>query len=255
MLKTDKYLNYYDIIAYSWKRVIDNIGLFMGISLIYILGLIFFAVTQYFAQNVMPAAYGRGPAALTNLILSIVSNIWSIVISVGFIRIIFLLIDGYRSPISLLFSAGGCFWRYIAVTFLYGMITMVGFFLLVIPGMIWMVKFHLCIFFVVDKGLGPIDALKASSRATAYMKWHWFGLMGFAGLIMIAGVMCLGIGAFVSYPMGFMMMALGYRQLAAQTPDLEELGVHTMFNRPPQPQPPQQPAQQSFYPDQDSFFI
>ncbi|MFI4911540.1 MAG: hypothetical protein ACIAQZ_07720 [Sedimentisphaeraceae bacterium JB056] len=277
MLKTKKYINYSDIVSFSWNLVTSNIGLFIKVVLTYIIVLgITLGAQIYIEENYLSeqrqfdgAAYGQANmqdtyqtspmdegqasypeaavqareetiAGVVNFVLSIVYNILCVVMGIGFFRIIFTLFDGGKAKLSMLFCTGGCFWRFVLTTILFYLVVLLGYILLIVPGIIFAVKFSLAPFFVIDKGLGPIQALKASSRATAYMKWHWFGFMFVAYMVMFAGFMVLGIGAIVSYPVGLVMLALGFRQLAAQTPELEEFGVKTMFQT-------QQPAAEPVY--------
>jgi len=87
------------------------------------------------------------------------------------------------------------------------------------------IKFSLCFYFVVDRGLGPINALKASSRTTMDVKGTLFLFGILCSLINLLGVLCFGIGIFATFPTIMVAMALVYRQLSAQTPGLSEFGI------------------------------
>jgi len=54
---------------------------------------------------------------------------------------------------------------------LYTLITLVGTILLIIPGIIWGIKFQFFGYFIVDKGLEPIEALKRSAAITKGVRW------------------------------------------------------------------------------------
>jgi uncharacterized membrane protein len=97
--------------------------------------------------------------------------------------------------------------------------------LLGFPGIMWGVKFSLWPYFVIDKGLGPIAALKASSRTTMGVKRDLLGFNILLGLINLAGLLCLILGVFATYPTVIVAHALVYRQLSAQTPELAEWGI------------------------------
>ena len=98
--------------------------------------------------------------------------------------------------------------------------------LLIIPGIIWAVKYQYCLYFVVDKRLGPIDALKASARTTQTIKLKLFGFVILCSLINMAGMICLLLGIFVTYPVVLVASALVYRHLVIQTPELAEFGIY-----------------------------
>ena len=103
---------------------------------------------------------------------------------------------------------------------LYLLIVAGGFLLLIFPGIIWSIKFSYCYYFVIDKGLGPVEALRASSRTTMGVKWHLFGFGILCGMINALGFLCLIVGAFATFPTVMVASALVYRQLSAQTPEL-----------------------------------
>jgi uncharacterized membrane protein len=107
-----------------------------------------------------------------------------------------------------------------------------GFLLFIVPGIIWAVKYHLCFYFVVDKGLGPIAAIKASGRTTMGVKWELFGFGIVCAMINMLGMLCLIIGVFATYPTVVVAYALVYRQLLAQTPQLEEFGIFSTDDQP-----------------------
>jgi hypothetical protein len=87
------------------------------------------------------------------------------------------------------------------------------------------IKFSMWFYFVVDKRLGPVNALKASSRATMGAKFSLFVFGILCGLINILGMLCFLVGLFATIPTVMLAMAFVYRQLSEQTPELAELGI------------------------------
>jgi hypothetical protein len=95
----------------------------------------------------------------------------------------------------------------------------------IIMTVILSIKFSLCFYFVVDKNLGPVAALRASSRATDGVKLSLFVFGILCGLINFAGTLCFLIGLLATFPTIMVAMAIVYRQLSAQTPELSEIGI------------------------------
>ena len=89
--------------------------------------------------------------------------------------------------------------------------------LLIFPAFIWGIKFCLYPYFIVEKGMGPIEALQASSRATMGAKWDLLGFWSVIGVINVLGFFCLLIGLFATVPTTMVAMALVYRKLLSQT--------------------------------------
>jgi hypothetical protein len=178
-----------------------------------------------------------------------VSFIIQIILVIGLIKIALSFCDSQKPVFSTLFNGFDCFWRYIGIELLCGLIiggasiacvllcillytvthsphfilpVLIAFLILVV---ILSIKLSLCLYFVVDKGLGPINALRASSRATRGAKWSLFVFGILCGLINILGVLCFFVGLFATGPTVMVAMALVYRNLSEQTPELAELGI------------------------------
>ena len=78
----------------------------------------------------------------------------------GYIRITIKLCDGQQTGFSDLFSCFPYFFVSFFAALVYGLVVSVGLVLLVIPGIIWAMQFCFLFFIIVDKGCGPIEALK-----------------------------------------------------------------------------------------------
>jgi uncharacterized membrane protein len=95
----------------------------------------------------------------------------------------------------------------------------------VVLGVRLAIELTFCTYFVVDKGLGPNHALRASSQTTNGAKWRLLGFFVLGILMNLLGVLCLVVGIFVTLPTVMVATALVYRRLAAQTPELAEFGI------------------------------
>jgi uncharacterized membrane protein len=211
-----------DLLGYGWRVTTSNLGFFIG------LGFIFWPIN--YLPSVLQVVLDRADIdqplyAILYFLIMIMSYLVSFALAIGITKISLSFIDGSKPSISKLFDFSDCFWRYLGVQFLYMLIILGGFLLFIIPGIIWSIQFMLAPYYVVDKGLGPIEALKASSRTTKGVKFDLFGLTIIGSLIMLAGILCLVVGVFVTYPLTILAYVLVYRQLLAQTPELAEFGI------------------------------
>ncbi len=98
---------------------------------------------------------------------------------------------------------------------------MVGLILLIIPGIIWAIQFCFYDYLIVDRGFGPVDALKKSSEITKGVKLDLFVFGMLLGIINLLGFICLVVGLFVTIPTTMVAMAFVYRKLLAQTELIE----------------------------------
>jgi uncharacterized membrane protein len=112
-----------------------------------------------------------------------------------------------------LFSGADCFLRVLGAILLVAILAAIGGVFCIIPGLIVQGLCFFTIPLVVERGMGPIEAIQASINAT---KQDWLMITLFAlvvGLIAsIGGVLC-GVGALVSYPLLFTITSVAYRDV------------------------------------------
>ena len=84
------------------------------------------------------------------------------------------LVDGQDASYADFWRPQSRFWFYVLATLLYGLIIGVGTLLLIVPGIIFGLMFMFYGYVMIEKGLGPIDALKESKRLTDGVKWKLF---------------------------------------------------------------------------------
>jgi uncharacterized membrane protein len=87
--------------------------------------------------------------------------------------------------------------------------------LLIVPGVIFTLMFMFATFIVVDRELGPIEAMKESKRLAHGHKWALLGFVLVLALINLLGVLALGVGLLVSIPVSSLAFVHGYCTLTA----------------------------------------
>ena len=87
---------------------------------------------------------------------------------------------------------------------------------MIIPGIIWAIKFQFYDYLIIDKKLGPIEALKKSAVITKGAKGNLFVFGLLLGGINLLGAICLLIGLFAAIPTTLVAKAFVYRKLLAQ---------------------------------------
>lgn len=112
------------------------------------------------------------------------------------------------------------FWKYLGTSILVGLAIVVGLLLLIVPGVIFALMFMFSTFIVLDRGLGPIEAMKESYRITRGHKWSLLGLLLLFLLINLLGALAFIVGLLVSIPVTVLAATHAYRVLAggAETP-------------------------------------
>ena len=105
---------------------------------------------------------------------------------------------GDKLEIKDMFEAFRNYWNAVLANLLVGIIVMIGFVLLIIPGIIFACKLAFTPYLVVDRKMDVIGAVKESWRMTNGHAWKVF-LIGLLAIpITIAGLLCFGVGIIVS---------------------------------------------------------
>ncbi len=202
-----------EAIRFGWNTVKSNLGFF--IALLVVMCLILF-VPQIIAELM------EENTPILSIIINIAVCVLNAVITMGLMKITIKFCNNEKGSFADLFSCFPLFFKYLFGSILYALIVIGGTILLIIPGIIWAIKFQFFIYLIVDKELGPIEALERSSAITNGVKWNLFlfGLLLF--LINLFGLLCLLIGLFVTIPMTMVAMAFVYRKLLAQIEIVQE---------------------------------
>jgi uncharacterized membrane protein len=108
------------------------------------------------------------------------------------------------------------FWKYLGASILLGLAVGLGFLLLIVPGIIFALMFMFTTFIVIDRELGPIEAMKESSRIARGYKWSLLGFILVLVLINLLGVLALVVGLLVSIPVSSLAFAYAYRLLSGR---------------------------------------
>lgn len=138
------------------------------------------------------------------------------VVQVGLIRVALRLHDGAPAGFAQLFAEWSLFLKYLAGSILYAMIVLGGLVLLIVPGVMWAVRFQFFSYFIIDRNAGPVEALKLISKATegARLDIFWFDLACLGAVIL--GFLAFFIGIFAALPTVMMATVFVYRKLQPQ---------------------------------------
>jgi len=118
------------------------------------------------------------------------------------------------------------FWRYLGMNILFIVGVVIGFILLIVPGIILAIGWSFAPYLVIEQGAGPVDALKRSWELTKGNRWTLF-LLGLALIgINILGFCAVFVGLLVTLPVTTFAGVHAYRTLLkARTEPVEGMGV------------------------------
>ena len=114
------------------------------------------------------------------------------------------------------------FLAYLYGAILYALVVIGGFFLLLIPGIIWALRFQFYGYFIVDKGLKTIPALKESLRITKDRKnlGYLFRLAILLVVFNILGIVTI-LGMLFTFPATALALAYAYKALSGDSGSLD----------------------------------
>ncbi|MFH2034157.1 MAG: hypothetical protein ABIJ26_05575 [Candidatus Margulisiibacteriota bacterium] len=190
-----------EALGFGWNTMKANLGFF--ILLLIVIGILHI-IPNIFQNMDLP-----GLSVLVNLAFFVLY----LVIQMGMIKIVLKLNDGQKPALADLVAPYPLFFRYLFASILYGLIVVCGLILLIVPGIVWAIKFQFFGYFIVDEGAGAVDSLKKSAAITQGAKWDLFLLGICAMMINLLGVLCMAIGLFATIPTTFVAYANAYRKL------------------------------------------
>lgn len=98
-------------------------------------------------------------------------------------------------------------------TLLMYLMIMIGFMLLILPGIYLMVSYYMALPLVIEKNMGPWEALETSRKTVSH---HWFRMVAFfiiMGFIYIISIIPLGIGLIWTLPLFMISYGIIYRNM------------------------------------------
>jgi uncharacterized membrane protein len=187
-----------DSISYGWNIMKKNFQLFFYIALTFLA----VQIVMHLTRN-----------DFITVVLTVVGIVVLIILKLGVLRITLDVADKKKTTYKQLFSQANFFPDFLIGSVLYALIVIGGLILLIVPGIIWAIKYQFYGYYIVDKKLSPFDALKRSGKTTYGHKWMLFkfalALIG----INILGLLCLIIGLFATVPTTWNAMTMMYRTL------------------------------------------
>lgn len=156
-------------------------------------------------------------ASLISGIILFASWVLATIVDMGLLRIGINIYDGQEVNLQTLFSEARIFFKFLATTIIYGLIVALGIILLIVPGIVFAVSLQFAPILVIDKGIGPIAAIKQSWKITKGVKLQLFIFNLILVGITIFGVIALLIGTLVTIPVTTIALVWVYRELIKQT--------------------------------------
>jgi uncharacterized membrane protein len=141
----------------------------------------------------------------------------------GLTRIWLAVARGETPTFATLFAGADRFVPVLLLNLLMMATLVLGFALLIVPGVILYLGLFASQFYVIDAGMSPVDAMKASWAATRGQKGEIFLLILAGGGLCIAGLLMCCVGVVATFPIYFLATTIVFTRLSGRV---------TIANRP-----------------------
>ncbi|MFA5260991.1 MAG: hypothetical protein WC450_07185 [Candidatus Omnitrophota bacterium] len=160
-------------------------------------------------RSIPPSRYKFYGIALVLWIIKLIAQI-------GLLKIFLKVYDNGPASAREIFSYAHLAVKYLLASLLYSLVVLAGLLLLVVPGVIWGMKYQMFALLIVDKNLGIKEAFQKSAELTSGVKLSLFVFMFILGLLNLAGILLLFVGLLITVPLTLMAYIHVYRSLLSQ---------------------------------------
>jgi uncharacterized membrane protein len=165
------------------------------------------------AQSPEIANYPGSFAAKDSALNLILTQLFSLFLSLGLTQIGLKMIAGKEFSVGLLFKGGKQFLPLLGATVLFSLIVIIGFICFVIPGIYLAARLSYYLPAIVDRKLGPISSLKYSWYITTDNTGNLIRLSFMYFLIGLAGILAFCVGILFAGPVIWLTSLVVYRWL------------------------------------------
>lgn len=157
-------------------------------------------------------------ATVLGMLLQVIHFVLMVIAVMGFVTISLKIAREEEFSLGDFFTNIHLFPSFLLAYILYYLGTLVGFVLLLIPGVYFSVKYNFWPFFILDRAFKGLESLKASGQITYGAKWDL--LLFFIGLLLVnlLGLLCFIVGLFVTIPLTTIAWAYIYEKLTRTIP-------------------------------------
>ena len=210
--------NLSDVLSEGWektkgvKRYIIGAGILMYVAI--------FAAIMLMGFLMMPSSTSTEPSPmliLGQLVVQVVIMAISLPVMAGIFIICMKQLKGHPVEFGDAFSAFGKTGKLLLTSILMNIMIMIGFLLLIIPGIYLGIAYMMAIPLVVDRDMSPWDAMETSRKAVTKHWFKFFLFMLVMSLIMAISMIPLGLGLIWTVP----MMAVGFAVMYRETFGIE----------------------------------
>ncbi len=203
-----------EVLSEAWEKVNGAKGaIFGGVSAMYGLSFLIMFIGGIVVSVLGLNENGVVLAVISQLGLQLLNTSLTVVLTAGIMMMGVRWAADESINFSMLFDGIAKAKPLIIAMILQTIIVIIGFMLLIIPGIYLGVAYGLTVPLIMEKDLGPWEAMEASRKAIHHNWFQIFGLYFVMGLIFMVSTLPLGIGLIWTIPMGTIALGIVYRTI------------------------------------------
>jgi hypothetical protein len=144
-------------------------------------------------------------------------------VEIGMMNVFLMSLDGKKVNADDCFKCIKYLPKYFAFVFVSRILIALGYISFIVPGIILQISFQFAGYFIIERKMGPIAAMKASWAICDGARWQLILLALISYFINSVGFMCFLVGGIPAYLINGIANAAAYRALLANTPQLAEV--------------------------------
>jgi uncharacterized membrane protein len=208
-------VNIGDALSYGWNTYWKNIGPMLAIAAVVL------------AIRIVFTALARAVDSTTGeILLEIAGTLVSLLVTLGWMRVALEITAGQRPEVADVFKAFG-YGTFILATILFYIGTVIGFILLIVPGIIFIATFGFYGFVIAERGegVGVFESLQRSADITRGHRWQLFGMALVLLLVNLVGLLVFIVGVIFTSGITLIAWAYTYRRLSNQPIEYAAWGI------------------------------
>ena len=206
-----------DVFERSWTIYKDKMIWCIGAVLI--VGIVNYVVAQIanYASAILGALVGYPAVAIVCMILGIFAGqLFALWLNIGMALLLLKIGRGQEPSMGDLFRGGPYFLTALVAGILVGLIDLVGFVLLIVPGIIFALMFSQFLYLIVDRNVGIVESLELSMRITRGNKATLFLLWILSAGLIFAGMLMCCVGVIFTAPLVSLLWTVAYLAMTGQ---------------------------------------
>ena len=220
-------------IKYGWEKFKENFGEIIVALIIGFVIIVVFEIIGYLIYNSLVSTdtvkcnitqnnlscSGGGPSFFVRLIaqgiLQAVFFVASAALQLFVIRATLMIINGEKLEMSRVLSLENL-GPYVIAVLIVGVMAFIGFIACILPGIAVLFLTHFYGYFVIDKKMAPMEAIKASYELIKANAGVMFVFYLLTLVVIIAGVIACGVGLIVAWPVVIIATGYMYKRLQGE---------------------------------------